>query len=147
MPFFRSLVVMAMATDAGPWARVVEGERQPSSVTTTVSSMRTPPCSGRYTPGSTVTTWPAASVAVGRRADPRVLVDVEAHAVAGAVDEGVGPAGVGDDVAAGGVDVRAVDAGPHRGHAGAWARRPRRASAAASACGSPTHTVRVMSEQ
>ena len=30
--------------------------RQPSAVTTTVSSMRTPPCSGRYTPGSTVTT-------------------------------------------------------------------------------------------
>ena len=28
----------------------------PSSVTTTVSSMRTPPTPGRYTPGSTVTT-------------------------------------------------------------------------------------------
>ena len=37
---------------------------QPSSVTTTVSSIRTPPCSARYTPGSTVTTWPAASTSV-----------------------------------------------------------------------------------
>src|SRR5207247_5674045 len=37
---------------------------QPSSVTTTVSSMRTPPCSARYTPGSTVTTWPAARTSV-----------------------------------------------------------------------------------
>src|SRR5207302_2938912 len=38
--------------------------RQPPSSTTTVSSIRTPPCPGRYTPGSTVTTWPEASVSV-----------------------------------------------------------------------------------
>ena len=38
--------------------------RAPSSVTTRVSSTRTPPCPGRYTPGSTVTTKPGARIAV-----------------------------------------------------------------------------------
>src|SRR3954466_7160045 len=35
---------------------------EPSGVTTTVSSMRTPPTPGRYTPGSTVTTEPGSKV-------------------------------------------------------------------------------------
>src|SRR5207302_9691373 len=38
--------------------------RQPSGVTTTVSSIRTPPVSGRYTPGSTVTTEDVSRVSV-----------------------------------------------------------------------------------
>src|SRR3546814_4506199 len=40
----------------------------------------------------------------GGAADPRRLVDVEADAVAGPVQEGVGPAGFGDDRTAGPVD-------------------------------------------
>ena len=51
-------------------------------------------------------------------AHPGVLVDVETHAVAGAVQEGVGPAGLVDDRAAGRVDVLAADPGGHRGDAG-----------------------------
>ena len=65
MPFFRSLVETAgMEGDLGvrTWGHRSAGGT-PSGVTTTVSSTRTPPCPGRYTPGSTVTTWPAASVA------------------------------------------------------------------------------------
>ena len=94
MPFFRSLVVMAMYAQISVLRMRGSAGRQPSAVTTTVSSMRTPPCSGRYTPGSTVTTWPAASVAADGPGHPRVLVDLEADAVAGAVREGVAPAGL-----------------------------------------------------
>ena len=49
--------------------------------------MRTPPMPGRYTPGSTVTTTPGARIAVDPGRHRGGLVDVEAHAVAGAVLE------------------------------------------------------------
>src|SRR6202041_2435203 len=48
------------ATSFGNWV----SERLPSSVTTRVSSIRTPPVWGRYTPGSTVTTVPGTRIAV-----------------------------------------------------------------------------------
>ena len=113
MPFLRSLVETAMDVlrESGEGAA-------PSSVTTSVSSTRTPPWPGRYTPGSTVTTKPGARIAVPSCADRRGLVDVEAHAVAGAVLETVGPAGLGDDLAADVVHLLGGDAGAHRRRAG-----------------------------
>ena len=88
------------------------------AVTTTESSMRTPPCSGRYTPGSTVTQWPGASSAVDSGAHPGLLVDDEPDAVAGAVHERLGPVRVVDDGPAGGVDSDGRHPGPHGGDAG-----------------------------
>src|SRR5688572_13470984 len=51
---------------------------------------------------------------VGHRRDPRVLVDVEPHPVAGAVDEGVGPPCLRDHVATGRIDVPGAHARSHR---------------------------------
>ena len=86
---------------------------------------------------------------VRRPGHPRVLVDLQADAVAGAVHEGVAPARLVDDGPAGGVDVLGLGARPRpRPDPGGLASRPRRrASAAGSALGSPTMKVRVMSEQ
>src|SRR5690606_30951026 len=50
--------------------------------------------------------------------DPRRLVDVEAHAVPGAVQEGVLPPGVAQDRPARLVDLRCRDPRSHGGHAG-----------------------------
>ena len=82
------------------------------------------------------------------RGDPRGLVDLEADAVPGAVHERVAPAGVVDDVAARLVDRRALDARAARRPARLLrvAARPR-TTCRASGPGSPTLTVRVMSEQ
>src|SRR5581483_9945124 len=49
----------------------------------------------------------------GRRGHPRVLVDLEADAVTGAVRERVAPSGVVDDGAARAVDGRALDSRAH----------------------------------
>ena len=52
-----------------------------------MSSIRTPPSPGTYTPGSTVTTAPAGKHVVEAAAEPRSLVDLEPHAVAEPVRE------------------------------------------------------------
>ena len=83
----------------------------------------------------------------GTRGDSRGLVDLEAHAVAGAVHERVAPAGGGDDVATRPVDGRAVGAGAHGFASGPLALAHDVPHAAGSGPGSPTLTVRVMSEQ
>ena len=122
--------------------KVVRG-RLPSSVTTSVSSMRTPPMPARYTPGSTVTTTPGREDSSAQRADRGGLVDVEPHPVAGAVLEGLGPPGLGDDPPADVVDLLGPRPGADGGHplglggaapprrpgpARRWARRRRRRS-------------------
>ena len=59
IPFFRSLVETLTAPPA-PWSE--RGiSRRPSAVTSTMSSIRTPPRPGMYTPGSIVTTIPSTS--------------------------------------------------------------------------------------
>ena len=85
---------------------------------------------------------------IAGRGHPGPLVDLEADAVAGGVQEGVAPAGVVDDRAAGRVDRRR----PRRPAATAstpacWAASTTSTCAAGSATASPTRTVRVMSEQ
>ena len=95
--------------------KLVSG-RLPSSVTTSVSSMRTPPTPGRYTPGSTVTTTPGARIAVPSWLTVGASWMSRPDAVAGAVLERVGPAGLGDHLAADVVDLLGPDPGPHGGH-------------------------------
>ena len=87
---------------------------EPSGVTTTVSSMRTPPTPGRYTPGSTVTTEPGSKVSRALAATRGSSWISRPDAVAGAVHERVAPSGRRDDLATGTVDRRAVGAGAHR---------------------------------
>src|SRR5215207_6212582 len=50
----------------------------------------------------------------GTRGHPGLLVDLEAHPVAGAVHERVGPTRRRDDLATGAIDLGAVDSGTHR---------------------------------
>ena len=113
MPFLRSLVVMAgmpvSAPAVGQTAVVLGVEvsgRQPSAVTTRVSSTRTPPWVGQVHTRLDGDDDAGGERSIGGGRHPRGLVDLEAHAVAGAVQEGVAPAGVVDDVAAGRVDRR-----------------------------------------
>ena len=113
--------------------------------------MRTPPMPGRYTPGSTVTTWPGAKRIIGPSTATRgCLVDLEADAVAGAVHERVAPPGVGDD-ARGTRGRRPRTSTPARDRVDArllaLAHDDLEHRARASGPGSPTLTVRVMSEQ
>ena len=100
-------------------------------------------------PGSTEKAWPGASASQLPADDVRVLVLLDADAVAGAVDEVVAVAALGDDAPGDGVDVlarRADDRRRHRGplrlvqHGVQVAELGRRLLP-------PVHTHRVMSEQ
>ena len=98
--------------------------RLPSSVTTSVSSMRTPPVPGRYTPGSTVTTVPDVEDSSRPRTHRWPLVDVEPHPVAGPVLEPVGPTTGPEQLAAGLVDGPGRHPGSHRRPPPLAGRRP-----------------------
>ena len=73
--------------------RRVVSTSTPSSVTSTSSSIRTPPQPGRYAPGSIVNTMPAATGSSSRidvrppSRDPRLFVNLDAKAMARAVAE------------------------------------------------------------
>ena len=67
-------------------------------------------------PGSMLNAWPGCERQVVAGDDVRVLVRLDADAVAGAVDEPVAEPGVGDHVARGGVDVLARRADGRRPH-------------------------------
>ena len=90
--------------------------------------MRTPPCSGRYTPGSTVTTWPARERVGRASATPTGASWISRpDAVAGAVDERVAPAGRRRSRRGRPRRRRRpLTPGAHRGHARGLRARPRR---------------------
>ena len=92
MPFFRSLVETAIRRRR-PCVNLVS-VRLPSSVTTRVSSMRTPPMPGEVDARLDGDDDAGGEDSSALLADRRGLVDVEADAVPGAVLEALGPAGL-----------------------------------------------------
>ena len=98
-------------------------------------------------PGSTLNAWPAASGSVVARDHVRILVRLDADAVADAVDEAVAEPGRGDDAPRRGVDLGARRADGRGAHAGLLRLDEHRVRVAHLGGGSPTWNIRVMSEQ
>ena len=98
-------------------------------------------------PGSIEKAWPGSSGVRVAGDDVRVLVLLDADAVAGAVDELLAPAGLGDDPPGRGVDLLARRADDRRGHRGLLGVEQHGVGLGHLRSGSPRNTQRVMSEQ